>query len=212
MFRLPCRIKTFCPQSNDLWPGRIHKKHFLALLSPTHQYNTLLEILLFHCPLEHRTPEFQTGNTMDKTHRFFSVSAGELLEVTAWPPLNSVCGLLLWSIRAPQNREKTNKKTNKKLRDLQLSSEAGLGFSTHPYSAAPLSLPKWCYAAFVYDTSSTLTYSVIPASKLGKIIHSYGKTSYLSPAIDRDSGQRLEAPRRGPLQWWWHAGVGMAVG
>lgn len=110
----PAEWRLFAHRGMTSDLGESDKKHFLALLSPTLQYNTLSEILLFSV-LGHRAPKCKTKNSMEMTHRFFSVTTGELLEVSAWPLLNSVCGLLLWSMGAPQNGQKTNKKQTKNL-------------------------------------------------------------------------------------------------
>lgn len=155
------------PQKQDFVQVALQSKDFLPteewpltwenLIKNTFWLYSLQLFNITHCQkyfcfsvLGHRAPKYKTKNSMDMTHRFFSVTTGELLEVSAWPLLNSVCGLLLWSMGAPQNGQKTNKKTDKKLRDLWLGSEAGLGFSAYPYSTAPLSLPSCCSTAFVY--------------------------------------------------------------
>lgn len=73
--------------------GESDKKHFLAPLSPTHQNTVRNSSVSVSIGTEHLS--LRLGMLMDKTHQFFSVIAGGLLEVSSWPLLNSVCGMTL---------------------------------------------------------------------------------------------------------------------
>lgn len=70
--------------------GESDGKHFVAPLFPTYQNNsvrnTSVSLSIGTEPLSLRL-----GTFIDKTHRIFSVIAGELLEVCAWPLLDSAC-------------------------------------------------------------------------------------------------------------------------
>lgn len=116
---LPWRT-DFCPQANGLRYGRIWWKTLLVPLSPTQQKPLSLKM----------------GNLIDKTHQFFSVIEGELLEVLAWLILDSACGLLSWPtepLRIERNKQV--------LRDLSIHSEIGrVWYSDHIHHAASLSL------------------------------------------------------------------------
>ena len=69
-------------------------------LSPVHQNTIVVEILValsitvsLSIRMEHLS--LQQGTLTDNAHPFFSVTAGELLELCVWPLLDSACEWLL---------------------------------------------------------------------------------------------------------------------